>query len=115
MLARLILSAAALLVASLAAPAAQAADPVPNVRLYTLDCGRATAADMGFLSDTGEYDGNRDVYVIPSTGGEPRRLTWHPDSDDVVGWTPDGSGVIFRSRREIPLGGPELPRRDRRR
>jgi tricorn protease len=28
---------------------------------------------------TGEYDGNFDVYVVLVEGGEPRRLTWHPE------------------------------------
>src|SRR6266516_72969 len=33
------------------------------------------------------YGGNVDVYVVPSVGGEPKRLTWHPAADDVQGWT----------------------------
>ena len=28
------------------------------------------------IAFTGEYDGNREVYVIPAEGGEPRRLTY---------------------------------------
>jgi tricorn protease len=52
---------------------------------------------------TGEYDGNRDVFVIPVTGGEPRRLTWHPARDEVVGWHPDGR-IILRSQRHDPHG-----------
>src|SRR6266508_329846 len=30
--------------------------------------------------------GNNDVFVVPVTGGAPRRLTFHTGSDDVVGW-----------------------------
>src|SRR3954471_2420593 len=30
------------------------------------------------IAFTGEYDGNRDVFVIPAQGGVPRRLTYHP-------------------------------------
>ena len=48
---------------------------------------------------TGNYDGNEDVYVVPATGGEPRRLTYHPGSDVAVGWTNDGQSVLFRSTR----------------
>jgi tricorn protease len=48
---------------------------------------------------TGEYDGNVDVYVIPASGGIPSRLTYHPDPDEVLGWTPDGQQVLFRSSR----------------
>jgi len=47
---------------------------------------------------TGEYGGNADVYLVPVTGGQPRRLTWHPAEDDVQGWTPDGR-ILFRSTR----------------
>ena len=31
--------------------------------------------DGKWIAFTGEYEGNVDVYVIPATGGEPRRLT----------------------------------------
>ena len=51
------------------------------------------------IAFTGEYDGNLDVYVIPAAGGEPRRLTYHPDPDVPVGWTPDGKTILFRSPR----------------
>lgn len=54
--------------------------------------------DGQFIAFTAEYDGNVDVYVIPSEGGEPRRLTYHPDGDYVQGWTPDGR-IMFRSGR----------------
>ena len=43
--------------------------------------------------------GNNDVYVVASTGGTPRRLTYHTGSDDVVGWTRDSERVIFRASR----------------
>jgi tricorn protease len=39
------------------------------------------------------------VYVIPADGGEPKRLTYHPSNDQVLGWTPDGTSVLFRSDR----------------
>ncbi|WP_047418225.1 S41 family peptidase [Cellulophaga sp. Hel_I_12] len=51
------------------------------------------------IAFTAEYDGNVDVYTIPSEGGEPKRLTYHPDGDYVQGWTPDGE-VLFRSGRD---------------
>ncbi len=58
--------------------------------------------DGRWISFTGQYDGNSDVYIIPSTGGQPRRLTYHPDRDQVIGWTPDGQ-ILFRSMRNSPL------------
>lgn len=62
------------------------------------------------IAFTGEYDGNREVYVIPATGGEPFRVTYTATNsrDDlgdrmgpnniVMGWTPDGKKIIFRNR-----------------
>jgi tricorn protease len=51
------------------------------------------------LAFTGEYDGNVDVFTMPASGGVPKRLTYHPDPDRAVGWTPDGKRVLFRSTR----------------
>jgi tricorn protease len=56
--------------------------------------------DGSTIAFTGEYDGNTDVFVVPATGGVPKRLTYHPAADAAVGWTPDGKYVIFRSNRE---------------
>jgi tricorn protease len=55
--------------------------------------------DGTLVAFTGEYDGNQDVDVVPAAGGVPRRLTYHPGPDDVVGWTPDGRHVLFVSER----------------
>jgi tricorn protease len=61
--------------------------------------------DGSEIAFTGEYDGNVDVYVVPASGGVPRRLTYHPAADDVVGWTPDGKQVLFRSDRNAFADG----------
>ncbi|MGB7282448.1 MAG: PDZ domain-containing protein [Candidatus Acidiferrum sp.] len=55
--------------------------------------------DGSEVAFTGEYDGNADVYVMPSIGGTPRRLTYHPAPDEVIGWTRDGKSVLFASNR----------------
>src|SRR5438093_1633181 len=60
--------------------------------------------DGKLVAFTGEYDGNVDVYTIPSTGGVPRRLTYHPGADYVAGWTPDGKRVLFVSQRTSESG-----------
>lgn len=64
--------------------------------------------DGNFIAFSGEYDGNRDVYIIPTEGGEPRRLTYTMDLPNVpermgpdkiiMGWTPNGSKILYRSR-----------------
>src|SRR5947209_13494598 len=60
-----------------------------------LTTGPGMEADPIFSPDgsqiafTGEYDGNVDVFVIPASGGTPKRLTYHPAADRAIGWTPD--------------------------
>ena len=51
------------------------------------------------IAFTGDYDGNSDVYVMNTSGGEIRRVTYHPDYDEVVGWHPVNNKIIFRSSR----------------
>ncbi len=55
--------------------------------------------DGKWIAFSGEYDGNRDVYLIPSQGGIPKRLTWHPGSDTVRAFTLEGKSVLFMSSR----------------
>lgn len=68
------------------------------------------------IAFTGQYDGNTDVFTIPTVGGEPKRLTWHPLPDQVAEWYPDGKSILIRSRRasdiqrydrffKVPAGG----------
>ena len=64
------------------------------------------------IAFTGQYDGNTEVYTIPAEGGEPLRLTYTAtlDRDDigdrmgpnniVMTWTPDGSQIVYRSRKQ---------------
>ncbi|MEM8995803.1 MAG: peptidase S41, partial [Acidobacteriota bacterium] len=55
--------------------------------------------DGQWLAFSAQYDGNRDVYLVPVTGGVAVRLTWHPNPDTVQDFTPDGSAVLFTSPR----------------
>ena len=64
--------------------------------------------DGRWLAFTAEYGGNADVFVMPARGGAPTQLTFHPDFDEVVGWSADGAEVLFRSGRSHPHGRPEL-------
>ena len=62
------------------------------------------------IAFTGQYDGNTEVFVIPATGGEPRRITYtatlgRDDIADrmgpnnvVMGWTNDDKQVLYRNR-----------------
>ena len=57
--------------------------------------------DGQWLAFSGNYDGNLDAYVMPATGGEVRRLTWHPGNDIVVGFTGDSRRVLFYTPRSV--------------
>jgi tricorn protease len=46
--------------------------------------------DGSQIAFTAEYDGNVDVFTVPAEGGVPKRVTFHPAPDVVLGWTPDG-------------------------
>lgn len=62
------------------------------------------------IAFTAQYDGNTEVFAVPSVGGEPRRITYtatlqRDDLSDRMGpnnivmtWTPDGKNIIYRSR-----------------
>jgi tricorn protease len=87
--------------------------------------------DGNWIAFTGQYDGDEQVYVIPSTGGVPRQLTFYPArgplaprwgwDNQVYGWSRDGKRIIFRSLRDswtLPIarlysvsveGGPAEP------
>jgi tricorn protease len=66
--------------------------------------------DGKWIAFTGQYDGDEQVYVIPTTGGEPKQLTFYPAKgplpprwgydNQVYGWTKDGKNVLFRSQRD---------------
>ncbi|MBN2199905.1 MAG: PD40 domain-containing protein [Candidatus Aminicenantes bacterium] len=74
------------------------------------ECFARFSPDGSLIAFTGEYDGNREVYVMPALGGVPKRLTHtavlsRDDISDrmgpnniVMGWTPDGKNIVFRSR-----------------
>ncbi|NDV15651.1 protease [Muricauda sp. TY007] len=78
--------------------------PLSGGEAQRLTSGVGNESDPRFSKDgkwiafTAEYDGNSDVYVIPSDGGTPKRITFHPAMDEVQGWTPDGT-ILFRSTR----------------
>mgnify|MGYP000951468993 FL=1 len=65
--------------------------------------------DGSRIAFTGQYDGDEQVYVIPSSGGIPQQLTYYPArgplpprwgyDNQVYDWTPDGRSVLFRSLR----------------
>ncbi len=66
--------------------------------------------DGRWIAFTGQYDGDEQVYVVPTAGGEPKQLTFYPArgpltprwgyDNQVYGWTNDSKAVLFRSHRD---------------
>ena len=48
----------------------------------------------------GNYDGNTDLYTIRAAGGTPFRVTYHPDTEHLSDWTPDGRLLFSAAGRE---------------
>jgi len=44
--------------------------------------------------------GTESVYVMPSSGGQANRLSWHAAGGSARGWSPDGQKVLFASGRD---------------
>ena len=66
--------------------------------------------DGKWIAFTGQYDGDEQVYVVPTSGGEPRQLTFYPArgplaprwgwDNQVFGWSKDSKRIYFRSLRD---------------
>ena len=69
--------------------------------------------DGSQIAFSAEYNGTRQVYVMPSGGGVPTELTWYNDVGvmpprggfdyRVLDWTPDGQYILVRANR-LPWG-----------
>jgi tricorn protease len=81
----------------------------------------AVSPDGRWLAFTGQYDGGTEIYLMPTAGGPPKRLTWEGGSMRVWGFSAAGE-VIYTSldtrpgaqlfaldvktgqRRQLPVG-----------
>jgi tricorn protease len=74
-----------------------------DARRLTVDEGVESnpcfSPDGKLIAFSAQYDGNTDVFIVPTEGGVPARLTWHPGNDLARGFTPDGKSVLFASQR----------------
>jgi Tol biopolymer transport system component len=76
--------------------AIEAAKAIQRIRLGP-DYGAGQRLQIAFAS---AVEGNVDLYVMDSMGGNLLRLTTHPAVDDSPAWSPDGTRLAFVSERD---------------
>ena len=81
----------------------------------TVAAGPYFSPDGSQIAYTAHLHGGFDVYVVPSSGGISRRITWHPAGSIVAGWSPDGKDVLDRQRPGQPPPFRQTVSRPRRR
>ncbi len=92
----------------------------PEAMRFSPD-GRYIAYDFPPEQDSA----NRDIFLLSTDGSREIPLVQHPANDLLLGWTPDGSRILFASDRTgsmsiwslavangKPLGAPELVKAD---
>ncbi len=52
---------------------------------------------IAFASE--DQNANSEIYIIPSTGGDPYNVSRHPDFDEDPVWSPDGKRLVWSSHR----------------
>lgn len=59
--------------------------------------------DGRFIAFTGSEEGYTEVFVLPTSGGVPKRLTYLDSNCYVVGWHPTEMKIIFASNAAQPF------------
>ncbi|HXN81817.1 MAG TPA: N-acyl homoserine lactonase family protein [Myxococcales bacterium] len=100
-----ILGSSLFLTAAFAPAPARAEDPVKEVRLYAIECGRIDFKDMGSFADTGEYDGKPGTltvscYLIRHPKGT---LLWDTGLSDKLAENKAGDGDGYKFSVARPL------------
>ncbi len=65
--------------------------------------------DRKWIAFSGQYNGSRQIYVMPSQGGVPKQVTFYPDVGNMAprggwdnlpyDWTPDSKKIFVRMNR----------------
>ncbi len=61
------------------------------------------SADGQSIAFVGNYEGNTDLYTLPVVGGVAERVTYHPSSETLCDWLPDGR-LLFYARGRVNIG-----------
>ena len=83
----------------------QTFDPVGRPTALTTGSGRysrpAFSPDGRWVAfDSWQVGADQDIWILPTSGGKPQRITTSPSPDTRAGWWPDGSALVFMSGRD---------------
>ncbi len=78
---------------------------------HGMESQSAFSHDGKYIAFIGEYEGPSEVYIIPSTGGKPRRLTWEENSPQISQWTDDGN-ILYSTNYYSTLPNAQLLKLD---
>jgi hypothetical protein len=84
---------------------------VETVKKWPSDDGGPESCDISADGRFVAYDpapetepGKRNIYVVPVDGGDEVAVVQGPGEDVLMGWTQDGSGILFYSDRGLTKG-----------
>ncbi|HDZ40920.1 MAG TPA: protease [Bacteroidetes bacterium] len=67
--------------------------------------------DGKYIAFTGSYEGPSEIYIIPSEGGKPERMTWEEDNPQISQWTDDGK-ILYSTKYYSTLPSAQLLKLD---
>src|SRR5918994_7081353 len=74
-----------------------------NIQRLTVNRARDVYArfspDGKWIAFSSERNGNLDVYLLPSGGGNAKQLTTHSSDETVLGWSSDSRAILFSGNR----------------
>jgi tricorn protease len=85
-------------------------DTKAAVRLTTshgVESYASISPDGNWIAFVGQYEGPSEVYVIPFTGGSPKRLTYEEGTPIVYMWTADNR-IIYSTSSYSTIPNPQL-------
>ena len=67
--------------------------------------------DGKYIAFVGEYEGPSEVYIVASSGGKPRRLTWEENNPHISQWTKNGK-ILYSTNYYSSLPNAQLLKLD---
>lgn len=74
----------------------------PVTNHIELDAYPLFSPDGKWLAFSSVRNGNWDIFVVPSSGGAVRQMTFSSFSEIATDWSSDGKTLLFSSQRDVP-------------